>query len=76
MDKVCGNLSVSIHFECPKCGEYLDAFNDEETNIVNDEGQLWDIIKRSRAIDGWKNLAIEAKCFKCNHEFLFDEMEY
>lgn len=77
MDKVGGTLHVSINFSCPKCDAYLDAFNDEETGILNDEGQLWKIIDAgSTSSDTWKNLGIEVTCHKCKHDFLFDELEY
>ena len=77
-EKVCGSLSVSINFYCPKCDAWLDAFSEEETNVVNDEGQLWNLINARGAgsRDAWKNLGFEVTCHKCKHEFLFDELEY
>lgn len=78
MTKVKGTLHVSIDFSCPKCDAYLDAFDEDETGIMNDEGQLWEIITgwRGRKGKGWKNLNEEAKCGKCGHEFIWDELEY
>lgn len=74
--KVTGTLRVDINFECPKCEAYLDAFSEEETGIVNDEGQLWKVINDTRSTGAWKNLGLEVTCHKCRHEFIFDEMEY
>lgn len=71
-------LHVEIMVTCPnkECEEYLDLFNEEETGVINDEGQLWNIIHDSRRSGGWRNLGIECVCYKCKTEFTVDEMEY
>jgi hypothetical protein len=74
--KVTGSLSVSINFECPKCEAWLDAFSEEETGVVNDEGQLWEVLTTTGGEGAWSKLGFEVTCYKCKHEFLFDEMEY
>jgi len=75
-EKAHAVLSISMQFSCPKCDAYLDAFSEEETGIINDEGQLWKIIDNRFNSDAWKNLGMEVTCYKCKHEFIFDSMEY
>ena len=79
MKKVMGRLSVSINFECPNCEMCLDAFDDQDSGVDNDEGQLWDLINaraNDRVNDPWKNIGIDGQCIKCKKDFILDELEY
>ena len=77
MNKVKGSLSVSIYVECPKCKEWgIDLF---DVDYLNDEGQLWNVIKADRWSSDenqWKNLDMRFDCPKCKEEIIFDELEY
>ena len=75
-EKVIGTLYVSVNFECPKCEEYLDLFDDREVGYdYNSDGEIWKLINEGNN-DNWKNLDWPVMCHKCEYEFLFNEMEY
>jgi len=79
MKKVNASLNVSIMAECPNCEAYLDLFLEEEANVLNDEGQLWDLVRAGteiRKINPWKEIGIECTCYKCKNIFIFDSLEY
>ena len=76
MNKIIGQLSVSIYFDCPECGASIDLF---DVDGINDESQLWRVIKRDRWThdrDGWKGIGLDFQCPNCKSDLVFDSLEY
>lgn len=74
--KVSGLLSVNIYIDCPSCDQSIDLFDVE---YINDEAQLWEVIKRDRWTydkDGWKDIGLDFQCPECKAELVFDTLEY
>ena len=74
MQKVKGILNVNIFLDCPSCDEQLDLMTD--INYANDDGQMWELIKRSNSVGAWENINDEMNCPHCRKDFIFDSMEY
>jgi hypothetical protein len=69
-------IHLDIMVTCPneECEEYLNLFSELETGVINDEGELWELVRKTNYQD-WKNLGIKCVCWKCKTEFVVDEME-
>lgn len=72
-EKVVANLYIQMNVECPKCDDNIDLFND--VDYFNDEGQLWKLLE-ARSRKEWNNIDKEFECPHCQHEMIFDELDY
>ena len=67
MEQVEGYLNIEVHVECPHCEEYLNLFDSDKFEELNEEGYLHRKVLGDNF--GCEGLDEEVTCPECKTKF-------